>query len=108
MAAVRARDKGTCARCGSDRDLTTHHRRNRGMGGSRWPGINLPANLLTLCGSGTTGCHGWVTDHPAEARDLGLAVSLHTDPQVIPVHTWRGWLMLDNDGRAEAYEGMSA
>lgn len=100
---VRDRDDWRCARCGF-RDtskswscLTTHHRRNRGMGGSTWPGINLPSNLLTLCGSGTTGCHGWVTDHPREARELGLSVSMHADPASVPVQTWRGLIHLSND-----------
>ena len=78
------------------------------MGGSRWPGINLPSNLLTLCGSGTTLCHGWVTDHPGEARDAGLSVSLHADPAGVPVETWQGLLMLDNDGGARALEGTQA
>lgn len=75
------------------------------MGGSRWPGINLPANLLTLCGSGTTGCHGWVTANPSAARMDGLSVSQHTDPATVPVLTWLGPRALDNDGRARAPKG---
>jgi len=98
---VRERDKHACARCATTNQLTTHHRRNRGMGGSRWPGINLPSNLLTLCGSGTTGCHGWVTDHPLGARALGLAVSMHADPATVPVTTWQGTYLLTNMGELE-------
>lgn len=100
---VRARDDHRCVRCcESDMGtpLSTHHRRNRGMGGSRWPGINLPSNLLTLCGSGTTGCHGWVTDHPREAMAAGLVVSKFADPTAMPVYTWRGWVQLTDDGEA--------
>jgi hypothetical protein len=36
------------------------------MGGSKAPWINRAPNLLALCGSGTTGCHGLVERH----RDL--------------------------------------
>jgi hypothetical protein len=100
---VRARDRHGCARCGNTEALTTHHRRNRGMGGSTWPGINRPANLLTLCGSGTTGCHGWVTDHPREARELGLSVSMHTDPAAVPVTGWAGTYLLTDEGDRETW-----
>jgi len=95
---VRARDHDACARCGSTNQLTTHHRRARGMGGSRWPGINQPANLLTLCGSGTTGCHGFVESYRRTSRTDGLLVSQHADPAPVPVFTCRGWVLLDNDG----------
>lgn len=101
---VRERDHNACARCGGTNQLTTHHRRARGMGGSRWPGINQPSNLLTLCGSGTTGDHGWVTNHPAESRDLGLSVSMHADPAAVPVLTWRGWVYLTNSGTFRTLE----
>lgn len=70
------------------------------MGGSRWPGINLPSNLLTLCGSGTTGCHGWVEGHPEWAKAQGWSVSVYERDHVatIPVWTWRGWVHLRADG----------
>ncbi|MFD7753277.1 HNH endonuclease [Streptomyces sp. NPDC059757] len=45
-AIVHDRDGGVCVRCGSDRDLTIHHRVNRGMGGAREPWINQAHNLL--------------------------------------------------------------
>jgi len=66
------------------------------MGGSRWEGINDPANLITLCGTGTTGCHGWVESHPEWAKAHGWSVSVHQRDQVAqtPVWTWRGWVRL--------------
>lgn len=88
-----------CGAHGDTRPLTTHHRINRGMGGSNNPALNQPANLLTLCGSGTTGCHGWVTAHPRQAYELGLAVKRHRDPTEVPVFTWRGWVFLDDAGQ---------
>jgi len=82
------------------------------MGGTRWPGINLPSNLLTLCGSGTTGCHGWVEHHPKAAQAHGWSVARYQpDPQSVPVWTWRGWVCLLSDGRlielGEGHHGIS-
>lgn len=70
------------------------------MGGSRWPGVNLPGNLLTLCGSGTTGCHGWVESHPtwAEAHGWSVRRSLQDAVTLVPIWTWRGWVRIRNDG----------
>jgi hypothetical protein len=99
---VRDRDRWQCVRCGTTESLTTQHRVARGMGGTRWLGVNLPANLITLCGSGTTGCHGWVERHPTEAKLLGLALSRFiSDPASHPVFTWRGWLRLHDDGSTQ-------
>jgi len=71
------------------------------MGGTTRPAINAPSNLLTLCGSGTTGCHGWVEAHPTDARARGLAVASWDVPALTPVQTWRGWVLLDDDGDFE-------
>lgn len=97
---VRARAGGRCERCGArdSRFMSLHHRKPRGMGGSRDPRINSPANLLLLCGSGTTGCHGWVESNRAEARDLGLLVYRAQDPVQIPVQLRYGTTRLRDDG----------
>lgn len=68
------------------------------MGGSKDPASNLPANILLLCGSGTTGCHGWIESHRAEALDLGLLVYRSHDPVQIPVQLRYGTVLLRNDG----------
>ena len=103
---VRERDDWRCARCAGWGPLSTQHRVARGMGGSRWAGINLPSNLLTLCGSGTTGCHGWVEGHPLWAMGHGWAVSKYDREAVsrLPVWTWRGWVYLTEQGRAWAVD----
>ena len=62
-----ARDRA-CVRCGA-RATNWHHRLNRSQGGP-----DDAFNLVPLCGSGTTGCHGWVTLHPSEAEAVGLHV----------------------------------
>jgi len=97
---VRERDGWACVRCGNPATLTTQHRVARGMGGTRAAWINQPANLLTLCGSGTTGCHGWVESHPKDATALGYACSRYVDPVDHPVRTWQGRVWLTNDGQA--------
>lgn len=91
-----------CERCGErDSDFSVHHRRPRGMGGSRDPLTDSAANLLLLCGSGTTGCHGWVEANRAAARDLGLLVRQGEDPATVPVQLLRGLVLLTSDGYQE-------
>lgn len=81
-------------------DWSYHHRRPRQMGGSRWPGINLPGNGLILCGSGTTGCHGDVERNRALSVRAGYLVLSRTDPTQVAVilHKER-FVYLDNVGR---------
>lgn len=103
---VRERDAHRCARCAGWGPLSTQHRVARGMGGSRrWAGINRPGNLLTLCGDGVRMCHGWVEDHPAWAERHGWSVRrrglLEPNPQLVPVWTWRGWVLLLDGGELE-------
>jgi hypothetical protein len=78
---VLERDEYRCAVCGQsvlEIPLSIHHRRNRGSGGSSDPAINAPSNLLTVCGTGTTGCHGWIGSSPAESLEHGYSVSLNS------------------------------
>ena len=58
-----------CVRCGRQAH-GWHHRVPESRSGptDRW-------NCLPLCGHGTTGCHGWVEHHPAEARAAYLSVA---------------------------------
>jgi hypothetical protein len=66
-----------------------------------------PANIVELCGSGTTGCHGWVHQHVKEAERLGLIVPLGRDPRTTPVRDWQGiWLRLNQDGTATRLTAM--
>ena len=58
----------TCVRCGK-RGSNRHEKLPRGRGGLR-----DEFNTVVLCGSGTTGCHGWVTEHPILAEQEGLYV----------------------------------
>lgn len=62
-----------------------HHRRARGMGGTTRPDTNSPANLLLVCGTGTTGCHGWIESNRTESRILGYLVSQSGHPDLVVV-----------------------
>lgn len=79
------RDGSRCQWCG--RYVRTEagwyslqHRRARGMGGSRRAATDAPANLVLVCGTGTTECHGYIESHPAEAAARGFRVSSSADP----------------------------
>ncbi|MFD0352944.1 hypothetical protein ACFVHW_04230 [Streptomyces sp. NPDC127110] len=68
-------------RCGSPRDLTVHHRVNRGMGSSREEWINQPQNLLLAC----TTCNGYFEDHPRESYGAGWKVRRPMRPEEVTV-----------------------
>lgn len=77
-AAVKGRDGGRCVRCGGLAN-NFDHRRNSSQGGQI-----VASNGQLLCGTGTTGCHGWKTSHPAEAIATGYAVPGYADPAFWP------------------------
>lgn len=105
------RDQGRCVRCGAhvvhlERGFawSIHHRRPRGAGGTTLRWVSLAANGVTLCGSGTTGCHGWVERERTKAFDLGLLVSkigVATATTTRLKHRLYGWALLDNEGGYE-------
>jgi hypothetical protein len=65
-----------------------HHRRPRAMGGTRRAESNDPTNLLLVCGTGTTGCHGRIEANRAEAHAAGWLVHQQADPAAVPVRVW--------------------
>lgn len=74
---VAVRDGHYCARCGVsivDRTSSVHHRLARSVGGSTDPRINDLRNLIQLCGSGITGCHGFVHSHPKMSWEHGWII----------------------------------
>jgi hypothetical protein len=80
---VRLRDGEMCVRCMRDPGTNWDHRKNRSVGG-RWE----VQNGQMLCGSGTTGCHGWVTSHPEEACREGWACPSWYRPEEYPARRW--------------------
>jgi hypothetical protein len=73
------------------------------MGGSTGRHVNLPANLLVLCGSGVTGCHGWVEANRETALHRGLLLSRLSPkiPAMTPVVLAGASWWLDDYGRIE-------
>ncbi len=101
--AVKARSDGRCEYCGCPLDgiaASMHHRRPRGMGGTKDPRANGAANALVLCGTGTTGCHGRFEYARGLALAKGVLVSRYADdPADVPFTdamgaTWK----LDHQG----------
>ena len=103
------RDEGRCFRCGVSVhmkmrgiDWSIHHRQPRGMGGTSRR-VTVACGVV-LCGSGTTGCHGYVESHRHEARERGLLVPLNgtLKPREVAAVRWDGLAVwLTDDGRAE-------
>lgn len=91
-----------CARCGVViwSNGSRHHRKLRSRGGA-----DAADNLILACGSGTTGCHGWMHANPAEATLLGFIVPSWADPATVPIrHALYGWVLLLPDGTAEGVD----
>ena len=82
---VYIRDGHRCARCSIsilNDPGSIHHRKPRGMGGTKDARANDPRNLIRLCGTGTTGCHGWVESRRADAYSKGWLIRSYDDLDV--------------------------
>lgn len=104
---VYERSQGKCEWCGQPPSWgsSVHHRKPRGMGGSRKVHVNAAANLLFLCGSGVTGCHGWVESNRQEAVTYGLLVPRPAFPATTPIfYRRKRWVLLQDDGSVTAWE----
>ena len=87
--AVLDRDGHACNRCGVPVQrpyYSLQHRRPRGMGGSRL--LHTMANLVTLCGSASTRCHGEVENDRDTSTRLGWLVPHGVTPEEWPVWRW--------------------
>ena len=119
--AILEREGGLCLRCGTtvvwwpEDDArrpvavcpySIHPRRPRGMGGSVDPLTNHPSNGILLCGTGTTGCHGWVESHRTQALADGYLIPSSWDPRTTPVRLPSGArVLLELDGYHYLPEG---
>ena len=85
-ALVLERDGYRCARCGRPAGpgigpYSLQHRLARGVGGD-----SSPSNLVVLCGSATTLCHGEVEARKSrDDIDHGYRLESPEDPRLIPV-----------------------
>lgn len=72
-----------CEVCGTPNATNAHHRINQSQGGRDTLG-----NLMLVCGSGTTGCHGNITSNPLWARLRGYTVPSTFEPCDVPLRRW--------------------
>lgn len=105
---VLLRDGHWCQMCGRsivDVPSSIHHRRNKGMGGSAL--LERASVLILVCGTGTTGCHGWVTTSPNHAEEIGWLIGKlndDLDPATVPIlikpdlDREPRWVLLDDAG----------
>lgn len=95
-ALVEARANGFCERCGQPALVFQHHhRRPRGMGGSKADDTNSSANGLCVC----VPCHREIEANRVEALAHGWLVRQGDDPAAAPVFRRGEWVLLDNDGQ---------
>lgn len=102
-ARVMARSGGFCeARISGcwDEASQLHHRRARGMGGSKDPRTGGAANAAAVC----LPCHDHLERHRTEARGLGWLVRQGADPAQVPVYRYRQWVLLDDQGGVSPQE----
>lgn len=99
---VWARAGGRCEVCGGSLagadGYSKHHRHPRRMGGSTRADLNTAANLVLICGSGTTGCHGRIESNRTIAYGEGLLLHDGADPTAVPVLLAIGLVFLAVDG----------
>lgn len=99
--AVDEREDKCCAICGrGDGEFARHHRRPRGLGGTRRLDTNGLSNIVLLCRS----CHDVVESHRSLALLNGWLVSQHADPAVVPFFYRRRWVLLSDLGAVEPTE----
>lgn len=92
-----ARANERCENCGGPPD-NCHHRTPRGMGGTKREWVNRASNGLVLCGSGTTGCHGYFESHRDQAVERGIILPTGSWPWQTPVRLRGEWRLLDDHG----------
>lgn len=113
---VIARDQGNCFRCGKALwghdgytlvsladEYSIHHRKPGGVDGKPGQG----ASLILLCGTGTTGCQGWVESNREDATDAGFFIKSVDNAELLPAYSeYRGkWINLSTGMEVKVYEG---
>ena len=94
--AVVERAKGNCEICGKAvGDPNIHHRRPRGMGGTKRVSTGSPANALYL----HAGCHAWVEVNRSASIDMGYLIRQKQEATEVAFLHHEGWMYLTDDGR---------
>lgn len=92
---IRKRANDRCEVCGARTPYhQIHHRRPRGMGGSRDPLAGSAANGLWIHPS----CHAKIESNRDEAYEKGYLVHQGHDPSAVPVKVGLHWYLFTHDG----------
>ena len=78
--------------------VSIHHRQPRGMGGTSRLTANSLAVLMLICGTGVTGCHGYIERNRSWALSQGFLLPLPvpdkpteaTNPVAVPITLYSG------------------
>lgn len=100
--AVIERSKGRCDLCGMPVKVGHfHHRRPRGMGGTKRASSGDPSNCLLL----HPRCHADIESNRERSLANGWLVPQYQDPRDIPVKLWLGFMYLHSDGTVSESHG---
>jgi hypothetical protein len=95
---IKERAGERCELCGMRADTPQyHHRRPRGMGGTKRDESGDPANALFL----HFACHEKIESHRLLSHEKGWLVYQHEEPTLIPVVIFGEWCLLFPDGSAK-------
>lgn len=81
------RDRRQCWHCGTEDNLTIHHRVNRGMGGSKL--LDMPSNLVVMCAAFNQAMESDLRAHKL-AKEKGWKVSRHARASEVPIWDYQG------------------
>jgi len=92
---VQDRAKGSCEQCGTPGfGFQFHHRRPRGMGGSKASDTNTASNCVMVCDR----CHRFIESYRKEFTDKGWLVPQGQNPSEMPLWRFGRWVLLDDEG----------
>lgn len=91
---VVARADGVCEVCGYAEAQQLHHRKPRGMGGSKDPAINEPSNLIHICQQ----CHSSIESKRTQSEANGHIVRRYNEPVTTPLLRRGTWVLLNDEG----------
>lgn len=96
---IRDRSKGQCELCGAPAvwPMQIHHRKPRGMGGTKNPASRSPANGLYL----HFRCHERIERNREEGLGYGWLVRQSGESEQEPVLLHYGWVLLNSDGTVQ-------
>jgi len=100
---IKNRSKGQCEVCGMRLmiyEAQIHHRRPRGMGGSKSAATGSVSNGLHV----HMKCHERIESNRINAMDNGYLMYQTQEPSEVPARLWYGWHLLNEDGTVTAIQ----